>query len=67
MKITISNRIKIHNVPLDLTAEIKNRLSFTNPKWIENDRRGYSNWQTARILKFYDELDIGDYLYFFLL
>ena len=59
MEITISNRIKVHNVPQDLMAELKNRLSFTNPAWIENDRRGYWNGKTARVLRFYDVLDNG--------
>ena len=56
MEILINNKITLSGVPQGLLTDLRDRLSFTNPKWIENDRRGYSNWQTARILKFYDEL-----------
>ena len=60
MKITINNKISIKDVPQDLMAELKGRLAFTNPAWVQNDKRGYSNWQTPRVLKFYEVLGNGD-------
>lgn len=54
MEITINNKILCRDAPETLQAEMKNRLSFINPKWIENDRRGYWNGETPRTLKFYE-------------
>lgn len=58
MKILISNQIIIEAVPDTLMSELRDRLSFVNPKFLENDRLGYSNWNTKRVLKFY-EIDNG--------
>lgn len=60
MEIIISNKITVIDPPSDLTRELKSRLSFPNPKFLENDRLGYSNWNVPRILKYYAELDNGD-------
>ena len=60
MKIKITNILKIENVPEDLLSELKERLTFANPKWLENQKRGYWNGQTSRMLRFYDELDGGE-------
>ncbi len=35
-------------------AELKGRLSFVNPKFLENARLNYSNWNVPRVLKFYE-------------
>ena len=59
MEIQISNKIICQDVPQDLLAELKSKLSFTNPKHLENDRLGYSNWNVPRILKYY-EMDNGN-------
>ncbi len=32
----------------DVLAQIKDRLTFPNPSYLENKRRGFSNWQTPR-------------------
>ena len=58
MKIQINNRILCRDVPLELLKELKGRLSFVNPKWLENDKRGFWNGETAHTLKFY-EIDNG--------
>ena len=42
------NKIICENVPQDLLTELKNRLSFVNPKWIENDKRGFWNGKTLK-------------------
>jgi len=59
MQIIINSKISCENVPQDLMIELKNRLSFQNPKWIENARLNYSNWNVPRILNFYRTLDNG--------
>ena len=38
-----------------VTKVIQNRLTFTNPKWEENEKRGFSNWQTPRELCFLEK------------
>ena len=60
MKIVINNKITLSGGPQDLLTELKSRLSFLNPKFEENEKRGYSNWKTPRTLKFYDELVNGE-------
>jgi len=54
MKIVINNKITLSDGPQDLLTELKSRLSFLNPKFEENEKRGYSNWETPQILKFYE-------------
>jgi len=59
MEITINNKIIIQNAPKVLMAQLKSKLSFINPKWVENDRMGYWNGNTARMLKSYRVIDNG--------
>jgi len=59
MEIIISNRITLKDIPQDLMADLKERLSFANPKWIENEKRGYWNGKTPQILRFYKVTDNG--------
>ena len=59
MEIIISNRLVLQDVPFGLLEVLKERLSFINPKWIENNRRGYWNGDTQYTLEFYDELAGG--------
>ena len=59
MKITVNNRITIKDVPKSLLTELKDRLSFVNPKWVENDKRGYWNGETPHTLRFYEHCN-GD-------
>jgi len=46
MKYTITNKIMINGAPEKFKAAVKERLTFVNPKWIENDKRGYRNGET---------------------
>jgi hypothetical protein len=32
---------------------IRSRLTFTNPRWEENEKRGFSNWNTPREIRGY--------------
>ena len=43
-----------------MLTELKSRLSFINPKWEENEKRGYWNGETPRVLKFYEVADDGE-------
>ncbi len=59
MKIIINNKITLKDMPLELLKELKERLSFVNPKWLENDKRGFWNGETPKTLRFYEQLDNG--------
>ena len=59
MKIEINNKIEIFNASAHFTHAVCERLTFTNPQWLENDKRGFSNWQTPRLLRFYEETGNG--------
>lgn len=37
-------------LPGQVVRELRDRLTFTNPQWEENERRGFSNWQTPKKL-----------------
>lgn len=52
--LTISNKIRINPVPPLLHAELRDRLTIINPKWLENDRHGYWNGKTPKKLRFFE-------------
>lgn len=54
MRIEITNRLKIHNIPDRLIKELVNRLKFKNPKWEENEKYGYWQGDTPEWLRFYE-------------
>lgn len=54
MDIKISNTTQITNVPARLHTAILDRLTFLNPKWLENDRMGRWNGETPRELTCYE-------------
>jgi len=39
MKIKISNKLKVTDCPVHMAKEIKERLTFANPKYLENLRK----------------------------
>jgi len=51
MKITITNKISIEGIPVDLQEELAGSLVFTNPKWIENNKMGRWQGETPKFLK----------------
>ncbi|RJR42492.1 MAG: DEAD/DEAH box helicase [Desulfobacteraceae bacterium] len=59
MKITIANRLTLESVPKDVSKAIRERLTFQNPKWIENDRLGHWNGSTPRTLEGFTRTDSG--------
>lgn len=51
--VTINNRVHLSplsRIPRGLAGELRDRLTFINPQWEENERRGFSNWQTPKEL-----------------
>lgn len=54
--ITISNNLRLKNVPPDLLAILTEKLEILNPKWLENERMGRWNRGTPQVLRFYDKV-----------
>ena len=56
IQIRVQNQIQLlpaDELPPEVLDSIRLRLSFTNPKYIENLRLGYSNYQTPEMIKGY--------------
>jgi len=58
MKIIISNKLTIQEATGTLKRQIIDKLTFINPKWLENNRLGYWNGDTPQYQRFY-EIDNG--------
>jgi superfamily II DNA or RNA helicase len=54
LTITITNNLRLNPAPAELMQILMEQLTFTNPKWLENDRMGRWNRGTPRELRFYD-------------
>jgi len=59
-KILINNCLTITGAPAPVARQLRERLTFVNPAWEENDRLGFWNGNTPRDLCFLEEH--GDYL-----
>jgi superfamily II DNA or RNA helicase len=59
MRIVLCNGLELYDIPNDLRQDLKQRLTFDNPKWLENDRLGRWNRGTPKVLRFYDVSDRG--------
>jgi superfamily II DNA or RNA helicase len=55
MKIVIRNEIELHNAPSPLAVALEDRLTFENPKWIENERLDRWNGNTERWLRCFED------------
>ena len=51
--LTIGNYLRLTGFSDELAAHLKEKLTFLNPKWIENERMGRWNRGTRRVLRFY--------------
>jgi len=51
--LTLSNYLKVKNLPESFQSELTEKLTLVNPKWLENQRMGRWNRGIPRILKFY--------------
>ncbi len=54
MEITIKNKLFLQDIPESLAKTIKGRLTFANPKYLENERMGRWNGEIPEYLKFYE-------------
>ena len=54
--ITITNNLRLKNVPPDIFKILTERLKFVNPKWLENEIMGRWNRDTPKELRFYDKV-----------
>ncbi|RJQ63082.1 MAG: DEAD/DEAH box helicase [Desulfobacteraceae bacterium] len=55
MRIAIENNLRLSGIPPEFRDTLTEKLTFTNPKYIENARMGRYNWKTPKELKFYDK------------
>ena len=55
MRIEFANKLTCLDVPLELRRAVKTRLTFQNPKWIENKRLGYWNGETPKEIRGYQD------------
>lgn len=54
--LTLSNYLKVRNLPESLWPELTEKLTLINPKWLENERMGRWNRGTPRVLRFYRKI-----------
>jgi hypothetical protein len=59
MDITITNKVMVQGAPEKFLSTVRGRLTFPNPQWLENDKKGYWNGQTPKELKCYEQVDNG--------
>jgi superfamily II DNA or RNA helicase len=53
VKITLTNQLKLTQIPEAIRQELILRLQFANPKYLENQRMGRWNQGTPKVLRFY--------------
>ena len=56
LNITITKDLRLNHTPAELMRILMENLTFTNPKWLENERMGRWNRGTPRELRFYDRI-----------
>ncbi len=60
VKIELSNQIKIvGSIPSRAESYLRGRLTFPNPKWVENEKYGYWQGSTPETLSFFQRVDAG--------
>ncbi|MBU3949702.1 MAG: DEAD/DEAH box helicase [Proteobacteria bacterium] len=59
MKIVISNNLRLSIIPTEIYQLVTEKLTLSNPKWIENEKMGRWNKGTPRVLKFFDRIKGG--------
>jgi superfamily II DNA or RNA helicase len=59
LKIVITNNLRLSEIPALLYRTLIERLTISNPKWIENERMGRWNRGTPKVLRFYDRIKGG--------
>jgi superfamily II DNA or RNA helicase len=56
LTITVTNNLRLKNVPSDLRTILIEKLEILNPKWLENERMGRWNRGTPQTLRLYDKV-----------
>lgn len=56
LTITITNNLRLKNVPAELRETLLEKLEIVNPKWLENERMRRWNRGTPQTLRFYDKV-----------
>ena len=59
MEIIVTNNLRLSGIPTQLYQILTERLTISNPKWMENERMGRWNRGTPRILRLYDRIRGG--------
>jgi len=54
LTVVISHDLRLRGGPDALYSDLVDRLTFVNPKWVENERMKRWNRGTPKVLKFYD-------------
>ena len=56
LTITLKNNLQLDDVPPGLMSILTEKLTFFNPRWLENDRLGRWNRGTPKMLRYYDKV-----------
>ena len=59
MKIVLKNNLRLSDIDPDLEKELIHRLTFANPKWLENHKMGRWNRGVQKELKYFDRIRGG--------
>ena len=59
MKSRVDHQATITDCGPETLAEIRKRLTFDNPAYLENVKRNFSNWQTPRLIECFDSFPGG--------
>jgi len=59
LNIIVTNNLRLSGIPTLLYQILTERLTISNPKWMENERMGRWNRGTPRILRLYDRIRGG--------
>jgi superfamily II DNA or RNA helicase len=54
--ITLTNNLRLQNVPPEIFKILTENLKFLNPKWMENEKMGRWNRGIPKELRFYDKV-----------
>jgi len=54
LKMILSNKLVLREVPTEIRQLLMKQLEMPNPKWIENERMGRWNGNTPQSLNFYE-------------
>ena len=59
MKIQLDNQVTTTDCRPGTIKEIQRRLTFPNPAYLENEKHGYSNYKTERLIQCYVSIPGG--------